>query len=195
MFLLSASVLIFRWAQSGQLLEGAAEIGHVLVADHVRDLVYLIPAVAQQLQRHVYPVSGQIADDGVVRLLLEHMAEVSLADAEMLGDLGYAYAAVGVVLGDVFERLQHVAAFVALFERERVDNAQLALLLLLLPDALDGEDKLVILKGLEQIVVRVELERGAGVLKVAVRREYDDVRAAAAAASLCRPASAYVCRL
>ena len=88
------------------------------------------------------------------------------------------------MLGDVFERLQHVAALVALFERERVDNAQLALFLLLLPYALDREDKFVILKGLEQIVVRVELERGAGVLKVAVRREYDGVRAAAAAAQL-----------
>ncbi len=60
----------------------------------------------------------------------------------MLGDLGYVYAAVGIVLGDVFERFEHVAALVALGKRQLIGDAQAAFLLLLAVDALDSGDKL-----------------------------------------------------
>ena len=112
------------------------------------------------------------------------MAQVPLAHAEVLGNLGYVYGALGIVLRDIFHRFEHVAALVALGKRQLIGDAQAAFLLLLAVDALDSGDKLLILKGLEQVVVRAELERGARIIKVAVRREHDDVRAAAAAAQL-----------
>ena len=132
----------------------------------------------------MYAVLREIADDGVLRLFLEHMAQVPLAHAEVLGDLGYVYGAFGIVLGNVLHRFKHVAALVALGKRQLIGNAQAAFLLLLAVDALDSSDKLLILKGLEQIVVRAELKRGARIIKVTVCCEHNDVRAAAAAAQL-----------
>ena len=95
----------------------------------------------------MYAVLREISDDGVLRLLLEHMAQVPLAHAEVLGNLGYVYGALGIVLRDIFHRFEHVAALVALGKRQLIGDAQAAFLLLLAVDALDSGDKLLILKG------------------------------------------------
>ena len=59
--------------------------------------------------------AGEIVEQGVVRLPLEDVAQMALADAKVLGNRGHADAGVVVVCADIVHGLQDIAALVPLF--------------------------------------------------------------------------------
>ena len=65
------AILIFGRRHSHQFLEGTAEIGDIAVADHLSDLVHLVPTVLQEPHCHMDAVLGQVADDRIAGFLLE----------------------------------------------------------------------------------------------------------------------------
>ena len=111
------------------------------------------------------------------------MAQMTLADADGTGDGGDVDVRVGVVRGDVFERLEHIFALVALGQRQQIVlRAAGGEGLGLLAHALDGGNELLVAEGLQKIVRRTEAERRAGIVEVVVGGEHDDVSGAAALA-------------
>ena len=59
--------------------------------------------------------AGEIVEQGVVRLPLEDVAQMALADAKVLGNRGHADAGVVVVCADIVHGLQDIAALVPFF--------------------------------------------------------------------------------
>ena len=111
---LAAGVLIFRGGDPGHPLEGGGEIGDVLIAHLLSDLIDLGAAVPQQLHGLMDAAAGEIVEQGVVRLPLEDVAQMALADAKVLGNRGHADAGVVVVCADIVTGLQDIAALVPL---------------------------------------------------------------------------------
>ena len=103
-------VLVFCWAHAGEFFEGAGEVGDVFIAHGFGDLVDAELSLLEKRHGLLHPAAREITPHRTVGLLLEQVAQVSLAQAQACRHLPYGQAGVRAVSCDIVHRLLHIAA-------------------------------------------------------------------------------------
>ena len=73
-----SACLVIRRGHPGQFFKGTGEVGDVVVADHLADLIDLIAHIPEEAHRCPHPIAGDIAVDALSGVLLKETTEMPL---------------------------------------------------------------------------------------------------------------------